>query len=199
MKKIKFNKIFNRKRKLKAGEMFNFKLKEFAQQSEELVLEYLNILSYKKGNTKNKIFHLKVKEVDYIKKHIFSENDNVLIEIVAKVQDLSKKDVYNLGIIQFFSILNSIKEQIIELSKKEVNALTPNKKNIKWELVNGSKRVEKFGILNTLESLANKDLSKYEEIKNMKYSFVFGVLAMRKVYKDISDEMDAIKLPTTKK
>ena len=60
-------------------------------------------------------------------------------------------------------------------------------------MVEGSQRMSKFGIYNTLENLSGGDILKYKEIKNLKYSEVFMVLLMKKTASDIRADMAKIK------
>lgn len=72
--------------------------------------------------------------------------------------------------------------------------LTPSEVNVKWEMVNGSEKMSKFGIYNTLESLSGHDALKYKKYMNMNYSEVFTILYMRKTAAELQAEMDKIKL-----
>lgn len=177
----------------------NFKLKDYLKQSPELIEQYLIALRYIKPiKTKRELFHLKLRHVELVKNNIDSGSDNDLIEIISTVQKCTKEEVLEIPIIEFFGILNAIRKQLKIIVTAEENALTPSEVNMKWEIVEGSKRMSKFGIYNTLENLSGGDALKYEAYMNMTYSEVFTILLMRKTASDIQREMNEIKIPTNK-
>ncbi|MGD2113429.1 MAG: hypothetical protein PVG07_00140 [Acidobacteriota bacterium] len=159
-----------------------------------MIEQYLIALRYlKPKETEQQLYKMKLKEVEEIKQDIDSGEDRDLIKIVALVQNCTQEEVLDFKIIDFFGLLNSIREQIKVILTAEENAFTPSKLNVKWEMVNGAERMSKFGIYNTLESLSNGDATKYEYFMNMEYSEVFTILLMRKTASDISQEMNEIK------
>ena len=175
----------------------NFKLIDFMNQTPELVQEYLVALRYlKPRQTAREIFSMKLKEVEMIKRTLNSGEDRDLIVIVSKVQKLSEEAVLDLPIIEFFGIVASIREQMKVILQAEENGLTPSRVDMKWEAVNGSEKMAKFGIYNTLESLSGGDATKYEFFMNMQYSEVFTILLMRKTASDLQHEMNQIKTKT---
>lgn len=172
----------------------NFKLIEYLNQPPEVIEKYLIALRYvKPGETVQEIYHMKLKHVEMIKNTIDSGEDTDLIEIVSKVQKCTKEDVLDIPIIEFFSLLNSIRKQLKVILTAEDNALSPSEINVKWEMVEGTERMSKFGIYNTLESLSGGDALKYKQYMNMSYSEVFTILLMRKTAADIQREMNKIK------
>jgi hypothetical protein len=175
----------------------NYKLIEYLNQPREVIEKYLIALRYiKPCETKQEVYHMKLKDVEFIKNSIDSGEDLDLIEIVGRVQNCTKDEVLDIVIIEFFRILNSIREQLKVIVMAEENALTPSEVNMKWEIVEGSKRMSKFGIYNTLESLSGGDALKYEAYMNMTYSEIFTILLMRKTASDIQREMNNIKTKT---
>lgn len=175
-------------------EITNFKLIDFVNQEPEIIQEYMVALRYLNPlETKRKIFHMKLKHVEMIKKSLNSGNDADLIKIVGKVQKLKDKVVLDMPIIDFFGLVASIREQLKVIVQAEENGLTPSYIDPKWEAVNGSERMAKFGIYNTLDNLAGGDALKYKEYMNMNYSEVFTILLKRKEASDIQREMAAIK------
>ena len=172
----------------------NFKLIDYLNQAPEVIENYLIALRYVKGSeTEQKIFNMKLKEVEMIRQNINSVNDIDLIKIVAAVQKLDEKEVLDITIIDFFKLLNGIKEQLNIIIKAEENAFAPHEINMKWEQVEGSQRMSKFGIYNTLESLSGGDALKYKEYMEMEYSEIFTILLMRKTAADIQSDMSKIK------
>jgi hypothetical protein len=189
----------------------NFKLKEFLRQEKSLIEEYVVALQYMKAiKTDKVVFHLKLKEVEFIKKNLFSNDDAALIKIITIVQGFKKwnvfgfkikkpkalirRSVYQLTIIKFFGLVASVKEQIETIKRAEENSLTPSEINFKWIAVEGDKKMSKFGINNTLEALSGGDILKYKKIMNLEFSSVFTVLLMRKTSSELSKQMDGIKL-----
>jgi len=171
----------------------NYKLIDFLNQQPELISEYSTALSYiSPSKTKKDIFHMKLKHVEFIKKN-FNTEGKQLIEVVSRVQRISEDAVLDLSIIDFFGIINSIKEQMERIIKAEESSLTPSKVNVKWEMVNGSEKMAKFGIYNTLENISGGNALEYKKYMNMNYSEVFTILYMRKTAAELAAEMDEIK------
>lgn len=173
----------------------NFKLKEFFKQDYELQQEYIQVLKLLKPvETKLEVFHLKLKDVEFIKQNLTSDNDDDIIEIISKVQDIKLEDVYELGIVEIFGLIASVKEQLEQIIKAEQSSLVSENTNIKWEAVNGSERIAKFGIYNTLNTLSQGDILKWEAIMNLEYADVFMKLLLDKTNNDLQQEMQNIKL-----
>lgn len=186
----------------------NFKLKHFLRQDVDLIKEYIVMLQYLKSRkTKRRVFHLKLKQVEFIKSNLYSNNDRDLIKIIKFVQGIKDKKplfkfipvrnsdyrVYNMPIIEFFGLVASVKEQLNTIHKAESNSLTPSEINLKWEMVEGDKKMSKFGIYNTLENLSGGNALKYKKYLNMEYSDIFTILLMRKTSSELKREMDSIK------
>lgn len=172
----------------------NYKLKDFKKQPIETMMEYIHILQFTLPiETKQEVFKMKLKEVEEIKKGLNSADDDVLIHLVGMVEQLTRKEVLNLSITRFFGLFNSIKEQTEKIVEAEQNGLSPNYTNVKWEQVEGGKRLSKFGIYNTLDQLSNGDVMKYDEILELPYDVVFLKLRMEKIKADLQHEMEQIK------
>ena len=175
-------------------EIENFKLIDFFKQPPELISKYITILRYIPAKkTKRAIFNMKLKHVEKIKQTINSDEDNDLIVIVSKVQKITEEAVFDLPIIEFFGIVSSIRGQMKVITAAEENGLTSSHTDFKWESVNGSERMAKFGIYNTLESLSGGDALKYKYYMNMNYYEIFTILLMRKTAADLQREMSLIK------
>jgi len=176
-------------------EIENFKLGEFLSKEASLIEQYISVLQYAKPvETKRRVFNMKLKEVEDIKKTIFGVNDSEIMRVVGLVQGVDSKGVRALTIIEFFGLINSIKSQVEEIVSAESSSLSPKHTNIKWEAVNGSERMAKFGIYNTLEILSGGDILKYEAIMNLEYADVFTVLKMKRTQEDLRHEMEQIKI-----
>jgi len=175
-------------------EIENFKLIDLLNQEQDLIQNYVVALRYvKPKETKRDLFNMKLKHVELVKQTIDSGEDRDLIKIISKVQKCTEEEVLDFPIIEFFGLLNSIREQLNLIVTAEENALTPSESNLKWEAVNGGERMAKFGIYNTLEMLSGGDATKYSHYMNMAYSEVFTILLMRKTASDLSHEMGKIK------
>lgn len=175
-------------------EITNFKLIDFLNQSPELIEDYVVKLRYLKPiATKQEVYHMTLKQVEMIKENIDSGNDVDLIEIVSEVQNCTKEEVLDFDIISFFGLINSIRKQLEIIIDAEERALTPSEVNIKWELVQGSEKMAKFGIYNTLEALSGGDALKYKEYMKMSYSEIFTILYMRKTAYELQKQMNEIK------
>ncbi len=176
-------------------EIRNYKLKKFIKLDGETTLEYVRILNLINPNTTtNQLIHLSLRDVEFIKNHINSIDDKDLLEIISRVQGISNQDVLKMPIVKFFGIYNSIKEQLTRLMEAEENALASNNTDFKWEAVDGSAKMQKFGIYNVLDTISDGDILKWESIMELEYSEVFLKLLMNKTKRDIQTEMNNIKL-----
>ncbi|OAB78785.1 hypothetical protein [Cochleicola gelatinilyticus] len=172
----------------------NYKLKDFLKQPIEKIEKYLQILQYIAPiETEREVFYLKLKHVELIKRTINSNDDKEVIKMVSKVQKISKKEILELGIIEFFGIVNSIKNQVEKIVEAEEKALQSEHTNAKFELVEGGKRLEKFGFYNVLDSLSDGDVLKWKKIENLSYDIVFTKLYLNRVKSDIQIDMNNIK------
>lgn len=172
----------------------NFTLIEFLNQSPELIEKYMIAMRYlKPRETKREVFRMKLKHVELIKQTIDSGNDKDLITIVAKVEKVKEKAVLDMPIIQFFGIVNSIRKQLELIIRAEENSLSPSRIEPKWELVQGSEKMAKFGIYNTLDHLTGKKPHLYKVYMNMGYDEIFTILLKWKTESDLQHEMNQIK------
>lgn len=195
-------------------EIKNYKIKNFLRQSPELIAEYVQILGFINPIQTNKeVYHLSLRKVEFIKENLNNSTDDSLLEIMAMVQGYedkkiikklpkfivnlfqlsAKSKVLNLRIVDFFGLLNSVKEQISDINNAESSALVSTHTNIKWEQVGGSDRLQKFGIYNSLYSLSDGDILKWEQIMELPYSEIFIKLLMDKENGDLQIEMQNIQ------
>lgn len=174
-------------------EIKDYRLKDFLSLREADQIEYTRLLSYTKPiDTKKSLWDLKYKHVDRLKTEGL-EDFNVFVDIVSKLQRINKKDVWNLRITEFFGLLNSLKEQLSKLVQAE-KSLAPREPNVKWEAVNGSQRMAKFGSYNTLIPLAAQLNTTIEAVNNMAYSEVFTIKLYNTTMGDIHKEMQGLKI-----
>ena len=175
-------------------EIENFQVQEYLIQDYDTQYDYAVLLSnLKPVSTNHEIFHMKLKYVDMIKQSLSSGDINEIIEVVSMVQGVRVEAVKRMKIVDFFGLLNSIKEQITTIIDGESNALVSNHIDHNWDSVNGSEKMEKFGIYNTLWILSNGDPTKFEDIMEMSYSDVFTVLYMKKIQGDLEHQMNQIQ------
>ena len=173
----------------------NYKLKEFLKQDYQTQIEYYHILkNLEPIPTKNEIFYMSLKDVEEIKQLINSDDDADLIHIITKVQGVEESEVLDMKIVEVFGLINSIQEQIQRIYKAELSSLSSDNTNIKWEAVNGSERIQKFGIYNTLNTLSNGDILKWNAILELPYADVFMKLLLDKTNNDLQTEMQNLKL-----
>jgi hypothetical protein len=172
----------------------NYKLKDFLVRNSKVIEEYIKVLRYVPSReTEKEVFHMKFKHVENIKENLNSNQDGELIKIISKVQGCEIEDVFEMPIIKFFGLVASVREQLDIILDAEERSLSSDTLNFKWEAVNGSERMSKFGLYNTLDILSEGDGLRHEEWLNEKYSKCFTVLLMKKTQKDLMREMDAIK------
>lgn len=172
----------------------DYTLKEFAMQPEELQAEYTRLLSFSEPLETNKtIWDLKLKHIDRLKTSELQDFE-VIVKTIAKMQGVPASKIWSSRITVFFRLFNSLKEQLEGLVNAE-NALVPAHSNTKWEIVEGSKRMQKFGIYNTLIPLAKQLNTTIKGVNNMVYAEVFTILLRDKTLSDLQHEMNDIKLP----
>ena len=107
------------------------------------------------------------------------------------VTKLEKRYIERFTITQFYGIINYIKEQLEFITNIEMNELNDDDEDIDLISVNANERMGRFGVVNTIDSLANGDITKWDEIQKMQYSTVFTKLKMdkekNKIQKEISE------------
>lgn len=171
----------------------DFTLSDFARQPEEIQSEYTRLLSFSEPlETSRSLWDLKLKHIDRLKTSELQDFD-VLVKTIAKMEGVSPAKVWDSRITVFFRQLNYLKEQLKEVVKAE-DALIPGNINVKWEMVEGSKRMQKFGIYNTLLPLAKTLNTTIRGVNNMVYSEIFLILLRDKTLSDIQHEMNEIKI-----
>lgn len=175
-------------------ELINYALKDYLQQGAEVHEEYRLYLKYLPAkSTKKQIHELKLKHVEEIKVQAQKTDIEAHVMIICLCDKKQKEDIYNYPIVEFFSKLNFVKENLERIISAEKIALTSKHVNIKFEQVDGASRLQKFGIYNTLDQLADGDILKYRKILNLKYSEVFAKLNLDRVKADIMQDMNNIK------
>jgi hypothetical protein len=172
----------------------NFKLIDFFNQPSELIAEYMTVMKFLKASkTRKQVFNMKLKKVEFIKRCLNSGIDRDLIKMISKIEKISEEAVLEMPIIDFFGLVRSVKDQVELISRAEENGLSSSTIDVKWLAVNGSERMAKFGIYNTLDKLTGKKPHLYKKYMNMIYSEVFTILLKWKEEEDLIKEMDAIK------
>lgn len=115
-----------------------------------------------------------------------------LIEITTLVTGLEAEKAYQIPIIDFFGIINTVKAEEKVLAAMELNELS-EEPDADWELAGGSEKMGRFGILNILDSLAGGDITKWETIENLPYMTVFSKLRMNKTMTQIQRAIASIQ------
>lgn len=189
----------------------NYKLKDFLKiKDEQLIDDYLLILDSLRplkqiSNPNYNLFNKQPKKLDIkaIRELTFGDVINVrnwineasiesIFEVYQLITGLTKKQILNLGIIQFYGIFSFIKNELEEIGNIEVNELSDEDDfDINIEAVNAKQRMSRFGVLNTIDSLANGDILKWEHIQKLPYLTVLSKLIMdnlkNKIQKEISE------------
>jgi hypothetical protein len=68
--------------------------------------------------------------------------------------------------------INYIKSELIEITNMEINELSDDSFDINVEAV-AKERMGKYGVLNTIDSLAKEDILRWVEIEKLPYMTVF--------------------------
>lgn len=171
----------------------NYTFEDFIKMDQDTVDEYMVILrNIKNVDTDTKVNQLTLKEVDDLKKGQLNPTNNNLIAMVAMVQSIEEDVAMKLPIVSFIPIYLSIVEQLEHLVNGE-QQLVPAHTNLKWEMVEGSVKMGKFGLFNTTISLAEQFNTTPQEIEKWKYSYVFTILLHNTVKGNLQYEMSKIK------
>lgn len=128
-------------------------------------------------------------DVTNIRNYFNEASPNGIIESVKLVSGLAENEILSLTITKFYGIINYIKEDLIALSYMEMNELSDDSFDINLESINANGRMAKFGVLNTIDSLAKEDILRWEEIEKLPYMTVFTKLMMDKEKADIQREL----------
>jgi hypothetical protein len=186
----------------------NYKLVDFIQVKDETLLQdYLFILElleplkvinnpiYKWYKRKPKTLDIKaVKDLSFgdvatIRSNFSEASIENIIEAVQMVVDISAKSILNITIIEFYGIINYIKSELIEITNMEINELSDDSFDINVEAVNAKERMGKYGVLNTIDSLAKEDILRWVEIEKLPYMTVFTKLRMDNEKAKIAQEI----------
>lgn len=118
---------------------------------------------------------------------------DAVIQAVSIVTGLPIESIWDFTIIPFYSIINGIVSQLIELGNMEQNELSFEDDDIVLIEAQATERMSRFGILNTIDSLAGGDLLKWKEIQELPYMTVFTKLMMEKTRSEIMKDVRAIQ------
>lgn len=155
----------------------------------------MRVLSHlKPTTTKLEVRHLTFIQVQNLKSWLSSGEMEHILKAVELVQDISREELKEIDVVTFFGILNSLKKQLESIVQAEERGLSGGPTNIKWEAVNGAERMSKYGMYNTIDNLSGGDITKWDQIKNTRYSEVFLKLMMEKDKEILSKEMEGIKI-----
>ncbi len=188
----------------------NYKIKDFFKiNDDELIsayMEFLNYLNplkevtnpkrnwYKKGREKLQIKAVRMLsfgDVTNIRNNFNSPTENSIIDSVSILTGLSYKEVMNFTILEFYGIISYIRAELIELSAIEENELADDHFDKNIEAVNANKRMAKFGVLNTINAIADNDVLKWKEIEKLPYLTVLAKLMMdnekNKIQREIAE------------
>lgn len=186
----------------------NYTLHEFLTlESIDTINEYMTVLEFLQPvkEVDDPIYNdypkIKIKPVSSL---LFGEvtnlrmyfNDGIIdsiCEAVRLVTGLRIHEIYQMPIVDFYSILATIKRDLELLSNMEINALTDEEHDPIMMQVQASERMSRFGILNLINSLAGDDITKWEQIEKMPYMVVFTKLQMDKTRGDINRDVKAIQ------
>jgi hypothetical protein len=188
----------------------NYKLQDFLKiKDEAMIAEYTSFLDLllpakEVQNPKSRWYTREPKKlpVKSVRELTFGEVSNIrdcfnkgtiesITEAVKMVTGIEEKYIQEFTIVDFYCILSSIKQDLIDLSHMEANELASDDFDVHMEMVNAGQRMSRFGILNTINSLALDDITKWEMIEKMPYMTVFTKLMMDKekaaIQKDVAE------------
>lgn len=185
----------------------DYSLAEFLGSDIELVEEYLPILELLPPIKDvadpvhpafGRVTVTPVKELSFGKvitiRNLMNEsNIESILQSVSIVTKLPIESVRSFTIIPFYSIINGIIAQLTELSNMEINELAIDDEDIEMIEAQATERMSKFGILNTIDSLAGGDITKWKDIEELPYMVVFTKLMMEKTKGEIKRDVRVIQ------
>jgi len=193
----------------------NYKLSQFfALQDIETVDSYMSILDLLRpiNHITNPKYHwfnkepktlpikpvmtLSFGEVISLRKDFNNVTQQAIFEAIKLVTGLSQKSILNLRIIDFYSIISTIKQQLIDISNMEINELSPDENqesNVDSQMVRADERMARFGELNTINFITGKDITKWAEIQKLPYLTVFTWLIMNKEQSAIQKDIEKLQ------
>lgn len=173
----------------------DYVLEDFVKLGEAEQIELSRLLTYTKPiETKKDLFELKLKHVEELKDE-GETNFEIFVKTIARMEGVKPKNIWKMRITEFFGKINYLKEKLKQLIDAE-KSLSPQHTDLKWEAVEGSKRMAKFGIYNVLIPLAKQLNTTIEGVFNMEYGEVFTVRYYNAAMSDLHKEMEGIKLNT---
>ena len=192
--------------------LIDYKLKDFLQLKDEsrirdslFILELLKPLRIIK-NPKKRFWNREPRtiEIGPVRDLLFCDVTNIrhafndgstdaILEAVELATGLSRKQLLRLRISQFYGLLAAIKEDVIAIHHMEESELSDVNFDINLELVNAKERMARYGTLNILDSLANGDILRWQEIEKLPYMTVFTKLKMDREKSNIQHEITQIQ------
>ena len=133
---------------------------------------------------------LKFFEVTNLRTSIGTGNIEDIFDCIKMVTDLKEKHILKMRITQFYGVIASIREQLIEIGNIESAYLISENQDPNLVAVQAQERMSQFGQLNVINSLANDDILKWEKVEQLPYNSVFSKLLMDKIKNDISFEIN---------
>jgi hypothetical protein len=129
-------------------------------------------------------------EVVDLKKFITSSDFNDKIRAVEIVYKISFETLSEMKAIKFFPLLNYITKEIEVIAENEAKTLSGDYDS---DMINaGVEELSQFGVITTIDTLANGDVLKWQSILDMRYSTVFTKLYLNKVKAKIETEYQKI-------
>ena len=122
---------------------------------------------------------------------------DAFVSIMETMFSVEKSDVMNADIIDLFAAFNRVSFLLNELIEREDNTLpvAPDPKMVEA----GLDRLEKFGELNRIDSLAGGDLTKWKDVEQMPYQEVYAKMYMDAEHARIQKAYIEITKPKTTK
>jgi len=163
-------------------EDFNFLIKNGKRSSKLLNFEFESLIYLKWGLLKETLPTL------------FERNDfEQLFFLMLKDQgkNVFFNEVQNISLDRAMSFILWIIDEMKTIRELESQYLKSDP-DIKM-LQAGINKLDQFGLLNTLDNLANGDILKYNEIRNIPYNVIFDKQYMEVVKLDIQKKLSKIK------
>jgi hypothetical protein len=160
-------------------EIVNPRYRWYKKQPKTLLINDVRSLSYGK--------------VTEIRNNFIEGSTQSIFDSIRMLINIEDKHILNFTITTFYGIISKIRAELIEINNGEINELNDDYQDEFLIATNANQRMAKFGILNIIDSLANGDLLKWEEIENLPYMMVFTKLRMENEKNKIQREVGELQ------
>lgn len=165
------------------------------------VLQYLKPKAVIRKRQAKDIMQLTFNEVELVKQSLRQPDIDGLATIFRIVYGLSRKELLKVRLIEFFHAYNHVIKQVNMIMEQEnVKLRFEETDMIKRDQLQraGVERLNIFGVLNTLDAIAQRYGTHPDIVKEWQYGYVFSLLFKMNVERQVQDAYAEIVKHSTK-